>query len=165
MTARPCPSRIFKNLIFLRERSVLTNRRSVFTGITFLLTFPRVWKNSAKSGRAYYFSIEKWLTTFIFTNFLFIILQLILSIRPFVMKMESRSPAGTWTPVMRCPRGTPPTSHQGEATPLTLLPLAPIGHRHSQHSRIQAVDTILMVSNFLPRNLLRAANFTKPQNS
>ena len=59
--------------------------------------------------------------------------------------MESKLRDGTWTPVMRCPRDTPRTSHQGEATPPILLPLAPTGHRHSPHNRIQAAGIILMV--------------------
>ena len=73
------------------------------------------------------------------------VLQSISSILPFATKMESKLRDGTWTPVMRCPRGTPPTSHQGEATPPILLPLAPTGHRHSPHNRIQAAGIILMV--------------------
>lgn len=66
------------------------------------------------------------------------------SILPFATKMESKLRDGTWTPVMRCPRDTPRTSHQGEATPPILLPLAPTGHRHSPHNRIQAAGIILM---------------------
>jgi len=68
------------------------------------------------------------------------------SILPFATKMESKLRDGTWTPVMRCqPRVTPRTaSHQGEATPPTLLPLAPTGPRHSLHNRIPAAGIILM---------------------
>ena len=62
------------------------------------------------------------------------------------MRMESKWPAGTWTPVTRCPLDTSCQARQGASTPLTPLPSPPTGRQFTLHNRTPAADTILMVS-------------------
>ena len=118
------------------DASLSDEIESVYENLAFL--------NLSTCAKFKLFSVHLWFPKYS-VNLWCLSLQSISSIRPFVTKMESKLRDGTWTPVMRCPRDTPPTSHQGETTPLILLPLAPIGRRPSPHSRIPAADTILMV--------------------
>lgn len=95
----------------------------------------------------------------------------ILSILPSAMRMESKWPAGTWTPVTRCLLDISCQSRQGAATPPTQLPSPPTGRRHTPHNRTPAADTIQMVhspqvrqtlgSRMLTRHPLRTIRMTK----
>lgn len=94
-----------------------------------------------------------------------------MSILPSAMRMESKWPAGTWTPVTRCPLDTSCQARQGASTPLTPLPSPPTGRQFTLHNRTPAADTILMVhspqvrrtlgSRMLTRHPLRTIPMTK----